>query len=119
MSSKDWCLLEGADQRPYAAAPAGEGWAGACRKSYRRCQIRQWAYLGAENTGVDIAGRDYQIVIPAGTPLRLWLFSRHVALNDASGKAVDVTGVQIPFQATAGLVQTFPFTVSGAVGQSQ
>jgi hypothetical protein len=77
------------------------------------------AYLGAENTGVDTAGRDYQMIIPAGVPLKLWLFSRHVSLKDIGGAIVDVSGAQTPFQASAGLDQTFTFTVSGALVQSQ
>ncbi|MBZ5626353.1 MAG: carboxypeptidase regulatory-like domain-containing protein [Acidobacteriia bacterium] len=77
------------------------------------------AYLGAQNTGVDSAGRNYQMIIPAGAPLSLWLFSRHVALKDANGNPVDVSGARIAFQATAGSDQTFTFTVSGPLAQSQ
>jgi hypothetical protein len=70
------------------------------------------AYQGAANTSVDAAGRDYQLVIPTGTPFQLWLFSRDVAVTGADGKAVDVSGSQIPFEATPGHDEAFTFTVS-------
>jgi hypothetical protein len=71
------------------------------------------AYQGAQNTGADAAGRDYQLVIPAGTAFKLWLFSTDIALTDATGNAVGTSGAQIPFQAAAGQDQVFTFTVSG------
>ncbi|HUO27904.1 MAG TPA: carboxypeptidase-like regulatory domain-containing protein [Bryobacteraceae bacterium] len=71
------------------------------------------AYQGATKTGVDSAGSDYQLVIPASTPFHLWLFSRDVTLVDAAGSAVDVSGSQIPFQAAPGQDQVFTYTVSG------
>ncbi len=77
------------------------------------------AYLGAENTNVDATGRDYQMIIPAGVPFKLWLFSRHVALVDAIGATVDMSGALIPFQAVAGKDQTFTFTVVGPLAQAQ
>jgi hypothetical protein len=76
------------------------------------------AFLGAENTGVDSAGRDYQMIIPADMPLKLWLFSRHVVLADTNAKAVDTSGAALPLQAVAGNDQAFTFTVSGAAAQS-
>ena len=75
--------------------------------------FRAGAFLGADNTGVDSAGRDYQMIVPAGEPLRLWLFSRDVVLTDSGGKPVDAPGALIPFQAAAGIDQVFTFTVSG------
>ncbi len=77
-------------------------------------KFRSGGFHGAENTGVDSAGRDYQIAVPAGEPLQLWLFSRDVALTDAGGKPVDAPGALIPFQARAGTDQVFTFTVSGS-----
>ena len=71
------------------------------------------AYLGAVNTGVDKMGRDYEIVIPAGMPMNLWVFSRHVSLADSNGKTVEHPGAKIPFQATAGQDQYFTLNVSG------
>jgi hypothetical protein len=71
------------------------------------------AYHGAQNTGADTAGRDYQLVIPTGTAFKLWLFSTDIALTDARGNAVGTSGAQIPFQAAAGQDQVFTFTVSG------
>jgi hypothetical protein len=81
--------------------------------------FRNGAYLGAANTSVDSAGRDYQMTIPAGERLRLWLYSLHVTLTDAAGKPVDVSGALIPFQASAGIDQVFTFTVSGPAPRSQ
>lgn len=75
--------------------------------------FRGGAFLGAENTGVDSAGRDYQMIVPTGETLRLWLFSRDVVLTDSGGKPVDAPGALIPFQAAAGVDQVFTFTVSG------
>lgn len=61
------------------------------------------AYQGAENTGADAAGRDYQMTIPAGLPFSLRVFSLDVALADAAGNKLDMSGVQmIPFQAAGG-----------------
>jgi hypothetical protein len=87
------------------------------------------AYRGAENTSVDLAGRDYQLVIPSGMPFSLRMFSNHVALTHQSGTtanatalagtAVDMTGSQIPFQAAADQDQAFAFAVSGPASQSQ
>jgi hypothetical protein len=75
-------------------------------------KFRNGAYLGAENTGVDASGRDYQLVVPAGEPLKLWLFSRHVALTDAAGKAVDMSGAMIrsrpPREWTRSSLSPFP-----------
>ncbi len=77
------------------------------------------AYLGAANTDVDSGGRDYQMVIPVGTPLSLWLHSSKVALVNSQGHAVSTSGALVPFQAVAGLDQLFTFTVSGSAAQSQ
>ncbi len=71
------------------------------------------AYLGAALTGTDATGRNYQMAVPAGVPLQLWLFSRQVALTDVTGKPVDTSGAPVPFQATAGNDQAFTFAVAG------
>jgi hypothetical protein len=75
--------------------------------------FRNGAYLGATNTTVDPAGRDYEIIVPVGERLALWLYSLHVALTDSAGKPVSSPGATIPFQASAGIDQVFIFTVSG------
>jgi hypothetical protein len=74
-------------------------------------------FLTAETVNVDSGGRDFQMPVPAGTPLSLWLHSRQVALADASSAPVNnlATGAKIPFQATAGQDQSFTFQVTGAV----
>jgi hypothetical protein len=76
------------------------------------------AFLRATNTGVDGTGRDYQISVPAGTPLKLWVFSRHVTLADSGGLPVDNSGAKIPFQATAGRDHVFTLHVSGRAAQA-
>ncbi len=73
------------------------------------------AFLGAANTSIDSAGRDFQMAIPAGVPLKVWLFSRHVTLTDFSGKAVVSTGTSIPFQATSGQDYAITVNVTGLV----
>lgn len=71
------------------------------------------AFLAAANTRADQSGRDYQMSIPTGVPLKLWVFSRHVTLTDAAGLAVDNSGGRIPFQAVPGQDQVFTLNVSG------
>jgi hypothetical protein len=71
------------------------------------------AFLRATNTGVDGAGRDYEMSVPAGTPLKLWVFSRHVTTADSRGLPVDNLGAKIPFQAAAGRDHAFTLHVSG------
>jgi len=73
------------------------------------------AHQGAPNVDTDAAGRDYQLVIPAGVAFRLWLFSRDIALADATGNPVSTSGAQIAFQAAAGQDQSFAFTAVGPV----
>jgi hypothetical protein len=70
------------------------------------------AYMGAATASVDSAGRDYQMVVPAGVPFKLRLFSRDVALADSGGNALS-EGTLVPFQASVGQDQSFTFTISG------
>jgi hypothetical protein len=74
------------------------------------------AYQAAPNTGVDAAGRDYQLTVPAGVPFTLRLFSHDIALADQSGTALDMSGSKIPFQGVTGQDQAFTFSVSGPMG---
>lgn len=76
-------------------------------------QYANGAYLGAPNTAVDSTGRDYQMTIPIGVPLKLWLFSSDIALTDTGGKPVNTSGTLIPFQASADQDQVLTVTVSG------
>lgn len=71
------------------------------------------AFLAADLTRADRGGREYQMAIPTGAPLRLWIFSRHVTLTDTAGSTVDNSGGRIPFQAIAGRDQEFDLRVSG------
>ena len=77
------------------------------------------AYQGAQNTGLDAAGRDYQLIIPAGTPFQVRLYSRDVAVADASGNALPASATAPPFQASAGQDQTFTFTLTGPAAKGQ
>jgi hypothetical protein len=77
------------------------------------------AYQAAQNTAVDLAGRDYQLIVPAGKPFRLWLYSTDVALTDASGAAVTSPAGGVAFQATAGKDQSFTFTVVAPSSHAQ
>jgi hypothetical protein len=77
------------------------------------------AYQAARNTTVDSAGRNYQLIIPAGMRFSLWLYSNDVALADASGAAISSPNAAIPFQAASGQDQAFTFTVTGAAKHAQ
>ena len=55
--------------------------------------------------------------IPNGVPLNLWLFSRHVTLADGQGKTIPANGQRTPFQAAAGIDQSFTFNVTGLAAQ--
>ena len=70
------------------------------------------AFLAAELARADGTGRDYRIAIPAGAPLKLWVFSRHVTLTDSAGAPVDNSGGRIPFEADIGRDQEFVLNVS-------
>lgn len=50
------------------------------------------AFHAAYTVRQDAAGRDLQLTVPFDTPLRLWIYSRHVKLTDTTGAAVDVSG---------------------------
>lgn len=71
------------------------------------------AYQGATNTSVDSAGRNYRLIIPAGVPFRLWLYSGSVTLADTAGNQVGTSGAQVSFQAAGGQDQAFTFKVTG------
>jgi hypothetical protein len=77
------------------------------------------AYQGAQNTSVDSAGRNYQLIIPAGTPFSLWLYSTDVALADASGAAVASPAGGVSFHAVSGQNQSFTFTATGPASRAQ
>jgi hypothetical protein len=50
----------------------------------------------------DAAGRDLEVRVPFGTPLKLWVYSWKVRLQDAAGTPVDHRGARIPFQIAEG-----------------
>lgn len=80
--------------------------------------FREGAFLRAVNTAADGTGREYEISVPTDTPLKLWVFSRHVALRDAKGAAVDNSGAKIPFQPTSGRDHVFNLHVSGRAAEA-
>ena len=71
------------------------------------------AYLAATRSAASATTRDYQIPVPAGAPLSLWLFSRDVSLADSSGSPLAGSGARIPFTAASGQDQSFNVRVSG------
>jgi len=77
------------------------------------------AYQGAQNTGLDAAGRDYQLIIPAGTPFQVRVYSRDVAVADPGSNALPASSTAPPFQASAGQDQTFTFTLTGPAAKGQ
>ena len=77
------------------------------------------AYQAARNTAVDSAGRDYQLIIPAGKPFKLWLYSTDLALTDATGAAVTSPAGGGAFQASSSQDQNFTFTVAGLGSRAQ
>jgi hypothetical protein len=77
------------------------------------------AYQAARNTAVDSAGRDYKLIIPAGQPFQLWLYSTDLALTDASGAAVTSPAGGVAFQASSGQDRSFTFTVAAPGGDAQ
>jgi hypothetical protein len=77
------------------------------------------AFHAATIKNIDGRGRDYELVIPAGVPMSLWVFSRHVMLTDSNGSRIDNSGAMIPFQASPGQDQLFTLNVSGRVPGAQ
>jgi len=73
------------------------------------------AFLAAPQISADMGGRNYEVAVPTGAPLYLWLFSRHVALADAQGKAFPLAGAAVPFNAAPGAGQSFTINVSGSL----
>lgn len=75
--------------------------------------LENGVYIGAPSIGSDNLGREYRVTVPAGIPLRLWLFSRDVRLTDSDGKPISSPGNMLAFKATAEKDQSFVFNVSG------
>ena len=71
------------------------------------------AFLASSGVSTDGGGQNYQIAVPTGVPLYLWLFSRHVSLADAQGKAFPLAGAAISFNAASGVDQSFTINVTG------
>ena len=71
------------------------------------------AFLAASRISSDANGQTYQVAVPAGVPLNLWLHTRYVLLADGHGNPLVSTGAKIPFQAVAGVDQSFTINVTG------
>ncbi len=71
------------------------------------------AFLGSEGVSPFPGGQEYRMVVPAGLPCSLWLFSRNVLLDDSSGARLTARGTLVPFQAKVGGDEIFTFTASG------
>jgi hypothetical protein len=57
-------------------------------------------------------GKAYLMSVPAGVPLKLWLFGRTLRLTDESGNPVHNLGANIPFSVGLGQTKTFTFKVA-------
>ena len=70
------------------------------------------AFQRAPNTGADSGGRGYQMIIPAGRPFSLWLYSTDIVLAGAGDVLLPSPAAGLPFQASAGQDQNFTLTVA-------
>lgn len=57
-------------------------------------------------------GKAYVMTVPAGVPLKLWLFGRTLRLTDESGNPVDNLGANLPFSVGLGETKTFTLNVA-------
>ncbi|MDP2999223.1 MAG: hypothetical protein Q8N47_17175 [Bryobacterales bacterium] len=72
------------------------------------------AFHAAYTARQDATGRDLQLTVPFDTPLRLWVYSRHVKLTDTTGAVVDVTGAGPSIQLSPkDEVKQFTYVVTG------
>lgn len=71
------------------------------------------AFLSAGLKSTDATGQSFEIAVPTGAPLKLWLYSQHVALADAQGKVLNSSGTALPFTASPGANQSFTINVTG------
>jgi hypothetical protein len=65
-------------------------------------------------TAVTGASRTFQVDVPYGTTLNLWLHSWRFLLTDSSGAALNRAGAQFPFQVAASSVPpSYVFNIAG------
>lgn len=76
-------------------------------------RFRSGAFLGSEAVSPFPGGQEFRMVVPAGLPCGLWLFSRSLLLDDSSGARLTARGTLFPFQAKVGGDEIFTFTASG------
>jgi hypothetical protein len=70
------------------------------------------AFVGADTMISQPAGRTYQISVPVGVPLAVWLHSKVLTIADSTGKALALPGALVPFEATAGQNMTLTFSLA-------
>ena len=67
-------------------------------------------------TAANGSSHSFQVDVPYGTPLSIWLHSWRFLLTDSTGATIDHWGAQFPFQVPAnGTAPTFVFTIAGEV----
>jgi hypothetical protein len=52
----------------------------------------------APQVAADASGRTYQLGVPYGKPMHLWVQTWKYRLTDATGSALNSSGTAIPFQ---------------------
>jgi hypothetical protein len=62
----------------------------------------------------------FQVDVPYGTALNVWLHSWRFRLSDSNGTAVNQAGAQFPFQVPGnGIAPTYAFTIAGEAGRAR
>lgn len=61
-------------------------------------------FFAADLAGVDADGLNYQITVPFGEPVALWLYSSDLQFTDEAGTRLDVrSGTRKPYTIAAGV----------------
>ena len=69
------------------------------------------AFLGPETVVSNADGRIYQMAVPTGIPLNLWLYSNELRIADAAGNLLPARGAIIPFETQIGQNYSAVFTI--------
>lgn len=77
--------------------------------------LRGRSFRSAEHLSDDITGHDYQIAVPTGEPLSVWVHTRYFNLADSRGVPIPATGTVATFQAAPGIDQSFTIQITGAL----
>ena len=77
----------------------------------------RWGRLHpGRETAVSGSSHNFQVDVPYGTPLNVWLHSWRFLLADSTGGPIDHWGAQFPFQVGASsTAPSFVFNISGEV----